>query len=70
MLHRENACRATRTAVADVRDPVAVTTSFEEARVFGGIDIVVINAGINTARTSVEATVSKFAVSIFRLAFD
>ncbi|MGQ0571598.1 MAG: SDR family NAD(P)-dependent oxidoreductase [Armatimonadota bacterium] len=40
---------------ADVRDPDAVARAFEQAaRAFGGIDILVINAGVNTAHGSVE----------------
>jgi 3-oxoacyl-[acyl-carrier protein] reductase len=41
--------------VADIRNPTSLGPAFEEAaQTFGGIDIVVINAGINTARSTIE----------------
>lgn len=40
---------------ADVRDPQAIGRAFEQtSREYGGIDIVVINAGVNQSRESVE----------------
>jgi len=42
-------------AVADVRDDAAVARAYDAtAGAFGGIDLVVLNAGVDTARASVE----------------